>query len=145
MRMYSVCKTIGQYNWNPPKWIRNESKLGSQCKLLNTHTHALANTRWTFPTVKHNSQCLQKRKEIISRLMNCSDSTMYSRFISMKSLGLGHMATTWKPLWKYGTLMKDSQAKVQKPVQNLHQLFFLRTSPGKSNQLDISMSDLRII
>ncbi len=68
---------------------------------------------------------------------------MYSGFISMKSLGLGHMATTWKPLWKYGILMKDSQAKAQKPVQ-IRTNCFSRTSLGKSNQLDISLSDLRI-
>ncbi len=68
--------------------------------------------------------------------MNCSDWTMYSGFISMKSLGLGHMATTWKPLWKYGILMKDSQAKAQKPVQ-IHTHCFSRTSLGKSNQLYI--------
>ncbi len=76
--------------------------------------------------------------------MNCSDWTMYSGFISMKSLGLGHVATTWKPLWKYGILMKDSQAKAQKPVQ-IRTNCFSRTSLGKSNQLDISLSDLRII
>lgn len=36
---------------------------------------------------------------------------MYSEFISMKFLGLWHMATTWNPLWKYGTLMKDRDAE----------------------------------
>lgn len=45
---------------------------------------------------------IQRRKN-----RNCSNSTVYSEFISMKFLGLGHMATTWDPLWKYGTLMKD--------------------------------------
>ncbi len=39
--------------------------------------------------------------------------------------------------------MKDSQAKAQKPVQ-IRTHCFSRTSLGKSNQLDISLSDLRI-